>query len=240
MKKKFLSFIFAICLMIPCFFLFSACGKNPPEEPETTQSLTKAEYAEAFAGVQSAYNSYMNSGEQSSSSVMSTSAYFNENDLEKLDREMTGMARACIRLIAFLENLCENEDFEVTEDFQEMIVIDPVSAGYVQNFDVRIKMSYNPKTEVINSEMYVIEGDYITYLVFDILYNFKTEKIKYFTITGAMGEGLSTSSVRFFKFEDNEFKTLPQSSDKFTSYAESILDICDAHSAIEWGTNLPD
>ena len=30
MKKKFLSFILAICLILPCAFALSACGKNPP------------------------------------------------------------------------------------------------------------------------------------------------------------------------------------------------------------------
>ena len=35
MKKKFLSFILAICLIIPCSFMLSACGKDddPPAEP---------------------------------------------------------------------------------------------------------------------------------------------------------------------------------------------------------------
>ena len=33
MKKKFLSFILAICLIIPCAFMMTACGKNPPDEP---------------------------------------------------------------------------------------------------------------------------------------------------------------------------------------------------------------
>ena len=29
MKKKFLTFLFAICFMLPCAFLFSACGSEP-------------------------------------------------------------------------------------------------------------------------------------------------------------------------------------------------------------------
>ena len=29
MKKKFLSFVLAICLILPCAFALSACGKNP-------------------------------------------------------------------------------------------------------------------------------------------------------------------------------------------------------------------
>lgn len=33
MKKKFLTFLFAICLIVPCAFLFSACGKEPDKEP---------------------------------------------------------------------------------------------------------------------------------------------------------------------------------------------------------------
>lgn len=33
MKKKIFSFILAICLIIPCAFALSACGKNPPDEP---------------------------------------------------------------------------------------------------------------------------------------------------------------------------------------------------------------
>jgi len=32
MKKKFLSFILAICLIIPCAFMMTACGDNPPPE----------------------------------------------------------------------------------------------------------------------------------------------------------------------------------------------------------------
>ena len=29
MKKKLLSFVLAICLILPCAFALSACGKNP-------------------------------------------------------------------------------------------------------------------------------------------------------------------------------------------------------------------
>ena len=40
MKKKFLSFIFAICLIFPCVFTLSACGKNPPSETVTLAGKT--------------------------------------------------------------------------------------------------------------------------------------------------------------------------------------------------------
>jgi len=35
MKKKLLSFILAICLIMPCALFLSACGGNPPDEPHT-------------------------------------------------------------------------------------------------------------------------------------------------------------------------------------------------------------
>lgn len=35
MKKKLLSFIFAICMLIPCSLALTACGGNPPDEPHT-------------------------------------------------------------------------------------------------------------------------------------------------------------------------------------------------------------
>lgn len=47
MKKKFLSFILAICLLVPCAFIFTACGDNPPPEdpsdPPTTVVYTVSE-----------------------------------------------------------------------------------------------------------------------------------------------------------------------------------------------------
>ena len=35
MKKKLLSFILEICLLLPCSFALTACGNNPPDEPHT-------------------------------------------------------------------------------------------------------------------------------------------------------------------------------------------------------------
>ena len=38
MKKKLLSFILAICLIMPCVLFLSACGNNPPEDPAHTHN----------------------------------------------------------------------------------------------------------------------------------------------------------------------------------------------------------
>ena len=239
MKKKFLSFILAMCLIVSCAFVMTACGKNPP--PEDSQTLTKAEYAEAFAGVQSAYGSYVNSGVQPTAMPMNVS--ISDDDLITIDREsqMTRMATACVQFVGFLENLCENETFEIKTDFQEMAVVDTSVPNYVCNYKLRIKMAYDTKTSVITSEVYCEDGANKTYLIFEILFNFDSDTLDYFTITGVMGGSpLTTSNVNYFKFKNNTFKMLPQTSEIFNTYAESILTTYNEISSNEWGSNLPD
>lgn len=49
MKKKFLSFLFAICIILPCAFILTACGDNPPPDnppPGGTGSLVVGEGTE--------------------------------------------------------------------------------------------------------------------------------------------------------------------------------------------------
>ncbi len=38
MKKKLLSFILAICLLLPCSLVLTACGNNPPDDPPHTHN----------------------------------------------------------------------------------------------------------------------------------------------------------------------------------------------------------
>ena len=40
MKKKFLSFLFAICLILPCAFILTACGDNPPPDNSPPEGTT--------------------------------------------------------------------------------------------------------------------------------------------------------------------------------------------------------
>lgn len=227
--KKILNLILSICLIVPCAFALSACNKN-------SEMLTKADYAQAFEGVQTAYCEYVNGEPQA------TGLSVSEEDLITIDREnqMTRMATACVQFVGFLENLCNNETFEVTDNFQEMEVVDTSVPGYTGNYKLRIKMAYNADTSVITSEVYCDDGSYKTYLIFEILFDFESETLDYFTITGAMGATLTTNSVNYFKFKNNIFKMLPQETEVFEGYAESILETCNALAETEWGTNLPD
>lgn len=227
--KKILNLILAICLIVPCAFVLSACNKKP-------EMLTKADYAQAFKSVQTAYDEYLNCETQS------TGLSVNEEDLITIDREnqMTRMATACVQFVNFLENLCNNETFEITTDFQEMGIVDTSVPGYTGNYKLRIKMAYNSDTSVITSEVYCDAGDYKTYLIFEILFDFESETLDYFSISGAMGNSLTINSVNYFKLKNNTFKMLPQDAEVFEEYAESILETCNTLVETEWGNNLPD
>ncbi len=229
--KKLLSLFLCLMLALGMAVGMVGCANDGGDD-----GLTKEEYAQAFAGVKSAYNNYLNAG----SSPMSVSV--SEDDLIELDREsqMTRMATACVQFVGFLENLCENENFEIKEDFQEMLVVDTSVPNYVGNYNLRIKMAYDTETKIIKSEVYCDDGSYKTYLIFDILFDYETETLNYFTITGAMGATFDTNSVNYFKLQDNTFKMLPQGTEVFNNYAQEILATCDTLVATEWGTNLPD
>ena len=106
MKRKFLSFVLAFCLILPCSFALTACGET---------KLEKSDYAEAYAGVEAAYGYYMNAG----SSALSLNV--EDSDLTTIDREnqMHRMGTACVQFVIFLKNLCENDTFELSDGFQD-------------------------------------------------------------------------------------------------------------------------
>ena len=117
-----------------------------------------------------------------------------------------------------------------------MAVVDTSVPDYVVNYKLRIKMAYDSNTSVITSEVYCEDGSYKTYLIFEILFDFDSDTLDYFTIKGAMGGSpLNTSNVNYFKFKNNTFKMLPQTSEIFNTYAESILTTCNEISSNEWG-----
>lgn len=229
MKRKFLSFVLAFCLILPCTFALTACGET---------KLEKSDYIEAYAGVEAAYSSYMNAG----SSALSLDV--EDSDLTTIDREgqMHRMGTACVQFVIFLKNLCENDTFELSDGFQDMVVVDDSHPSNVETFNLRIKMAYDSKTELITSEVYCLTDDgYSTYLVFEIKFDFETKVLDYFTITGAMGSTTLTSDdVNYFMFKNNTFKMLDHSNAKFADYADQILTQCNTIGEATFGENLPD
>ena len=232
MKKKILSFVLALCLIIPTTFALSACG-NPPT------NLTKTQYAQAFEGVTTNFNNYINTQPAGALALPTV----NETELVQLDRQsqMARMTTACVQFVGFLKNLCDNETFEITPDYQQIQVIDDTYPSHIENFKIKIKMSYNTETSLITSEVFVEDDSYVSYLVFDILFDFETETLEYFTISGYMGSGpISNSNVNYFMFQNNTLKMLPQTSTSFTTFATAVIQELNTLNSIEWNDNLPD
>ena len=238
--KKILAMLLSLTLALGCAIGLVGCANGGGDDGDG-DGMTRAEYAQAFAGVQTAYGAYLNAGAEPAGNTP-MSVVINDSDFITLDREnqMVRMATACVQFVGFLENLCENQSFEISTDYQEMLVVDTSVPNYIGNYKIRIKMAYDSQTELIKSEVYCDDGGAKTYLIFEILFDFETQTLDYFTITGAMGVELNTNSVNYFKFQNNTFKMLPQGTETFNAYAQEILAVCDTLTATEWGTNLPD
>ena len=232
MKKKIFSLVLVI-FILPCALLLSACEQTP--------ALTKADYIKAFDSVSTSYNAYI--AQPQTTAILPMRDSVNEEDLIDVDREsqMVRMITACVQFVGFLKNLCENQTFEIIEGFQEMAVVDTSAPGYVGNYKLRIKMAYDNESSAILSEVYCLNDSYKTYLTFEIFFDFATNTLNSFTLTGAMGTGeLTANSVNYFKFQNNSLKMLNTSANSFATYAQSVLGDLAIVSAGEWGTNLPD
>lgn len=232
MKRKIVSVLLAVCTVFSCAFALAGCKPNSSE-------LSKSDYIKAFDGVTTTYTQYVSDA----SGASELSAVITPEDLTTINRQsqMTRMVTACVQFVGFLKNLCNNANFTPSESLQQMQVID-TSTSHTYLFKLKIGMSYNSSTSIITSKVYCEDGDSITYLLFEIKFNFSKNELEYFTLTGAMGgrQNLVENSVNYFRFQNNELKMLEQSSNKFSSYAGEILLQTSDIMSQQWQQNLPD
>lgn len=130
MKKKFLSFILAICLIMPCVFMLSACGGGASSG--NISSMSKEELATTFKSI--ALNSWQQLGagdptadETTSATALSTinvsTMSFSKNNLPDEMTEQTDNANFYIKqsgatmmaYVYMLGEYYENEDFVVSD-----------------------------------------------------------------------------------------------------------------------------
>lgn len=212
MKKKFLSFIFAICLIIPCMFALSACGKDDDK-------LTKAQYLAMLESVSTAFESYIENAEPEVQ--MSASSYkINNNDYKEVDNDyaMTKMIKANLATIYFIDNVVSRDDYSVDIDVHEFFVNVPQYNGRV-----RMKMEYNKSTNITTTTFYSAYGQNIEYYVFDIDYNYKKEKLNSFTITGCTGTDMSVEfETKKVKFNDNNIYVLDENVEYYDEFKTDV------------------
>jgi len=233
MKKKIFGVLLTLVLAVTCAFGLSACGGNP--------ALTKADYLKVFNSVITTVNNYGTDSQLARTAVSDTDFVTIENVTQAKN-----VVKGNVAMLYFLKNLCNTENFEVKNDFQDCVVIDNVSSSTTQTFKIRLNMSYDTQTESIKSTVYVRDvtdaETSIYFLEFEFFYDFDTETLNGFNILGIMGDesSLTKSNVNYFKFYNNTLKQLNTTTTVFDNFATDILQETNTYLSYTFGENLPD
>lgn len=219
MKKRFFSFILAICLIIPCMFAIVGCGGNPA-------TLTKEDYIKVF-------NGFADTLATSVEGQVATTAGVNIPDSDFVDAnnntQAKTMSKVCRATIMFVRNIYAREDYVLKTSYEDCFVVDESNPGNPYTMDMRMKTVYNSETSVVTTEIYIEyeinSTAYVQYFVFDIEYDFSAEKVESFSISGFDGrkENQTADGVEYFKFKNNEFKKLSHEAESFASFAAQVF-----------------
>ncbi len=177
MKKKFLSFILAICLIIPCAFMLSACGENP-------QNLTNAEMAVVYKdAAKSAWNKMGVSDPTIETSNLLLSAVpdkkqnaTDKNDILQVKLNANNMAS----ILYLIGALYENANFVITDGYAKFSAEAEI---FDQSFEY--DLTIEPKLDVKNNKLYlaayiVVNKTNSQYIVVDANYDFGAKELKSF------------------------------------------------------------
>lgn len=193
MKKKFLSFILAICLLIPCAFALTACGKNPsPDE------LTSAQKATIYKEV--AVSTWAEIGvddptiETTALALMSVSSIPDKkqettdtDDLLLIKMNSNNMAS----VLYFIGLLYENPNFALTDGivkFDGTASVGMEGESYEYSYTFTLKPSLDIENNKVYLESYTItNGLYEQYIVIDANYNFETKTMLSFRMCAVSG-----------------------------------------------------
>lgn len=179
MKKKILSFVFAICFIIPCAFMFSACGNSIPD---SSQELTNTEMAVVYKdAAKSTWNKMGVSDptiQASSITPTSTLPDKKQNATDSDDiRQVKMNANNMASILYLIGALYENPNFALTEGYAKFSVTAQVFE-ITFDYDLTIK----PQLDVTNNKLYL--SAYIVanqtssqYVVVDADYNFSTKEL---------------------------------------------------------------
>ncbi|MBE6701986.1 MAG: hypothetical protein E7585_01035 [Ruminococcaceae bacterium] len=220
------------------------CGAQDPDAG-VQQGLTKADYVEVYSKVINEVDAYVSSASPMRVSPMR--ATVSDSDFENVSPEQGKNAiSGNIAMLYFLRNLCNTPAFEITDGFQDIIVVDNVSSSNAQTFKIRINMSYDSQTGIIQSSVYVEDhttSNISVYsLEFEFDYDFETETLSGFTVLGVMGakEGLSASGVNYLKYSNGNLQRIKTSSQVFEQFAADVLQECAQIGATQFAHNLTD
>lgn len=215
------------------------CGAEDPNyQPAVT--LTKADYVEVYSKVLGEVDTYVSNA----TGAAPTRAVVSDTDFIEIPAiQGVSAIKGNTAMLYFLRNLCNAQSFEIVDGFQEIQVIDNVSAPTEQIFKLRINMSYNDETGEIKSIVYVEENSgNISSLEFTFNYDFDTETLGGFTVLGIMGQkgNLTANDVNYLKYASGTLYRINTSADVFNQFANDVLAEYVEISAGQFGSDLPD
>lgn len=198
--------------------------------------LTKADYIEAFNSVTSTYSSYFSGVEASAlSASISDEDFVPANN----DSQAKNMAKASLAMIYFVKGIFNNESYTIKNGADDCFVDDGSDI-----YDIKFSVGYDSKKSLITVD---VVSDYrdsasLQYFVFEINYNFDSEKLNSFTILGFSGSDTNKipASVRYYKFENNSLSQLSQQAEGFIPFAEGVIADMEALLATEEEANPED
>lgn len=200
MKKKFLSFVLAICLLIPCAFALTACGKNlsPDGKNPSQDELTSAQKATIYKEV--AVSTWSEIGvddpttETTALALMSAISIPDKkqettdtNDLLLIKMNSNNMAS----VLYFIGLLYENPNFALTDgivkfDGTASVEMEGETSEYSYTFTLK------PSLDIENNKVYlesytITNGIYEQYILIDANYNFETKTMLSFRMCAVSG-----------------------------------------------------
>lgn len=236
--KKLICIIATLCL---AFAAVTGCAQKadnskPKDDAGNESALTKAQYSEALGSVTSNYDDFMKNGQTVASASLNSAPVFVDADFTDVS-DRPGMAMACVMMASFAKNLCDNKTFAVTEDFQDIKVIDN-TRDTVYNYKIKLKLGYDETTSLITLDVLTAteeQENYKFFLTFVIKYDFTEKSLDYFTVAGIMG-----STANYFRFENAQLKMLTPETGKYAAFSAQVTRDYDSLIGRGWSNNMPD
>lgn len=236
--KKLICIIATLCLS---FAAVTGCaqkadGSKPKDDAGNESALTKAQYSEALGSVTSDYDAFMKNGQTVASASLNSAPVFVDADFTDVS-DRPGMAMACVMMVSFAKNLCDNKTFTVTKDFQDVKVVDN-TRDTVYNYKIKLKLGYDETTSLITLDVLTAteeQENYKFFLTFVIKYDFTEKSLDYFTVAGIMG-----STANYFRFENAQLKMLTPGTGKYAAFSAQVTSDYDSLIGRGWSNNMPD
>lgn len=235
--KKLICIIATLCLataVIGC--AQKADNSKPKDDAGNESALTKAQYSEALGSVTSDYDDFMKNGQTVASASLNSAPVFVDADFTDVS-DRPEMAMAYVMMASFAKNLCDGKTFTVTEDFQDIKVIDN-TRDTVYNYKIKLKLGYDETTSLITLDVLTAtEGqeNHKFFLTFVIKYDFTEKSLDYFTVAGIMG-----STANYFRFENAQLKMLTPGTGKYAAFSAQVTSDYDSLIGRGWSNNMPD